>query len=585
MPRARPDAVPPSARSHWPYVALATLAVTGLPLAAVTAVQAAGFLRSTLASVAAAAALSLLASVAGAALWKRRRRSRDIVFADLMVWGWVRRLRAERRLSDAGELLGGLGELTAARRAEVLEQLSASLEARDPYTHGHSRRVTRYAEAIARGMGLPRDEVARIRTAAAVHDVGKIHTPREVLNNPGRLSDEEFAAIKRHPGEGAEMVAALGDDALTAMVRHHHERLDGRGYPDALDGDAIPLGARIIAVADTFDAITSTRPYRPGAAHKKALDILAKEAGTQLDPDAVAAFRRYYTGGRSVAWWSILVAEPSRLLSSLVGWLQGAGAAPLAKGVVVAGATALVGGAIAAPGPQAAEPRAERAKPAKTVRAERESGGGARELLAADAPAPEAPAANERRAAGRREAARPRKRGDGKTLEPTRRERGNAPAKGGATNGRSGSDGGGGAQVGGGSSDGGSSDGGSGGGGSGGGGAGGGSSGGSGGGSGGSSGGSTGGGSGGTGGGSTGSGGGSTGGGSTGSGGGVTVTTGDVPIVSDVLPEVKVPDPTGALPTVEVQVPQVEVPEVTVPGVEVGPVKVPPIKLPGVKLG
>ena len=556
-------------------MALATLAVTGLPLAAVTAFQAAGFLRSTLASVAAAAALSLLASVAGSALWKRRRRSRDIVFADLMVWGWVRRLRAERRLSDAGELLAGLDELTAARRAEVLEQLSASLEARDPYTHGHSRRVTRYAEAIARGMGLPRDEVARIRTAAAVHDVGKIHTPREVLNKPGRLSDEEFAAVKRHPGEGAEMVAALGDDALTAMVRHHHERLDGRGYPDGLAGDAIPLGARIIAVADTFDAITSTRPYRPGAAHKKALDILAKEAGTQLDPGAVAAFRRYYTGGRSVAWWSILVAEPPRLLSSLAGWLQGAGAAPLAKGVVAAGATALVGGAIAAPSPQAAEPRAERAKPATTVQAERDSGGGAREVLAADAPAVEEPAASERLAAGRREAANPRKRGERRTRRPERRERGTAPAKGGGTNGRGGAEGG--------SPEGGSGGGDGGGAGDGGGGSGSGGSGGSsGGGSGGSSGGS---GSGGSGGGSAGGGSTGSGGGSTGSGGGVTVTTGDVPIVSDVLPEVKVPDPTGALPTVEVQVPQVEVPEVTVPGVEVGPVTVPPVKLPGVKLG
>jgi HD-GYP domain-containing protein (c-di-GMP phosphodiesterase class II) len=551
-------------------VALATLAVTGLPLAAVTAVQAAGFLRSTLASVAAAAALSLLASVAGSALWKRRRRSRDIVFADLMVWGWIRRLRAERRLSDAGELLDGLDELPAARRVEVLEQLSASLEARDPYTHGHSRRVTRFAEAIARGMGLPRDEVARIRTAATVHDVGKIHTPREVLNKPGRLSDEEFAAVKRHPGEGAEMVAALGDEALTAMVRHHHERLDGRGYPDGLSGDTIPLGARIIAVADTFDAITSTRPYRPGAAHKKALDILAKEAGTQLDPGAVAAFRRYYTGGRSVAWWSILVAEPPRLLSSLLGWLQGAGAAPLAKGVVAAGATALVGGAIAAPSPQAAEPRAERAKPARTAQAERDAGGGAREVLAADAPAAEEPAASERRAAGRPKAAKPRKRGEKKARPRARRERGTAPAKGGGTDGRGGGARGGGSPEGS----------------SGGGGSGGGSAGGSGGGSGGSSGGS---GSGGTGGGSTGGGStgssDSTGGGSTGSGGGVTVTTGDVPIVSDVLPEVSVPDPTGALPTVEVQVPQVEVPEVTVPGVEVGPVKVPPIKLPGVKLG
>jgi putative nucleotidyltransferase with HDIG domain len=335
-------------------VALATLAVTGLPLAVVTAVQAAGLLRSTLASVAAAAALSLLVSAVGSAFWKRRRRSRDIVFADLMVWGWIRRLRAERRLSDANELLGELDELTGARRAELLERLSASLEARDPYTHGHSRRVTRYAEAIARGMGLPREEVARVRTAAAVHDVGKLHTPREVLNKPGRLTDEEFAAIKRHPGEGAEMVAALGDDALTAMVRHHHERLDGRGYPDGLAGEAIPLGARIIAVADTFDAITSSRSYGAARSHKMALDTLRKESGVQLDAGAVSAFLGYYSARRSVAWSALATSVPQRFFT----WLSAASHGVVAGAAL--GAAALSGlGSAAGPfasAPETAEP-------------------------------------------------------------------------------------------------------------------------------------------------------------------------------------------------------------------------------------
>ena len=137
--------------------------------------------------------------------------------------------------------------------------------------------MTRHAYMIARGMGLPPAEIARIRTAAALHDVGKLDTPREVLNKPGRLSDEEFALIQRHPVDGAAMVAELGDDEVTAIVRHHHERLDGGGYPDGLEGSEIPLGARIIAVADTFDALTSTRPYRPGCRHKKALDILREE--------------------------------------------------------------------------------------------------------------------------------------------------------------------------------------------------------------------------------------------------------------------------------------------------------------------
>ena len=193
--------------------------------------------------------------------------------------------------------------------------------------------------------------MARIRTAAAVHDVGKISTPREVLNKTGRLSEEEFAVIKRHPADGAAIVAEIGDPELTAMVRHHHERLDGRGYPDGLAGGEIPLGARIIAVADTFDAITSTRPYRAGARHKKALDTLRREAGAQLDPDAVAAFLRYYSGRRSVAWWSVLVTEPPRLAYWLLVWVQGAGATPLAKGAATAGVTALIGASVAGPRP------------------------------------------------------------------------------------------------------------------------------------------------------------------------------------------------------------------------------------------
>jgi putative nucleotidyltransferase with HDIG domain len=344
-------------KAYWAHVLLATFAVAVLPLLVVSAIQATGALGSTLFSVAAAAALSVGTSVTGSALWTRRRGARDVVFADLMIWGWVRRLRTERRLADASELLGNRANLTPSRQAELLERLSATLEARDPYTHGHSRRVTRHSEAIARRMGLTRVQVAKVRTAAAVHDVGKIKTPRDVLNKPGMLSDEEFAAIKLHPVDGAELVAGLGDPELTAMVRHHHERLDGGGYPDGLGGADIPLGARIIAVADTFDAITSTRPYRAGAKHKVALDILRKEAGSQLDPAAVTAFLSYYSGRSSVAWWSLLVAEPPRFLSWLLGWFQGAGATPLAKGVLAAGATALIGGTLASPPAPKAEIR------------------------------------------------------------------------------------------------------------------------------------------------------------------------------------------------------------------------------------
>lgn len=125
----------------------------------------------------------------------------------------------------------------------------------------------------------------RIRTAALIHDVGKLSVAEEVLAKPGKLTDEEYALVKQHSAAGADMVAALGDAELTRIVRHHHERVDGTGYPDGLKGIEIPLGARIISVVDTFDAITSERPYRRPAHHKRALDVLRHEAGTQLDPD------------------------------------------------------------------------------------------------------------------------------------------------------------------------------------------------------------------------------------------------------------------------------------------------------------
>jgi putative nucleotidyltransferase with HDIG domain len=352
---------------YLPRMVGATLVVTVLPGLAAGALQAVGLVHSWVLSAGVAVVLSMGAAALGSAWWARRPASRDIVFADLMLWGWLRRVRTERRLASARWLLGSSADLDPARKTALLERLSAALEGRDLYTHGHSRRVTRHAYRIARQLGLPAEESARIRTAAAVHDVGKIETPREVLNKPDRLSDDEFAIIKRHPVDGARMVAALGDDELTAMVRHHHERLDGRGYPDGLAGEDIPLGARVIAVADTFDALTSNRPYRPGCRHKKALDILRKEAGAQLDPDAVAAFLGYYSGRRAIPLWSTVAAAPSRLAAWILSGVQGATAAPLGGGAASLGAAFLVGATLAgspATGEAARPAKAEARKPA-----------------------------------------------------------------------------------------------------------------------------------------------------------------------------------------------------------------------------
>jgi HD-GYP domain-containing protein (c-di-GMP phosphodiesterase class II) len=132
--------------------------------------------------------------------------------------------------------------------------------------------------------------VTKVRIAAAVHDVGKIKTPREVLTKPGRLDDSEFEIVKHHPVDGAAMVRNLGDAEITAMVRHHHERLDGTGYPDRLAGDEIPLGARVFAVADALDAMTSHRPYRRAMSWQAARTEILAQSKRQFDPNVVDAF-------------------------------------------------------------------------------------------------------------------------------------------------------------------------------------------------------------------------------------------------------------------------------------------------------
>jgi putative nucleotidyltransferase with HDIG domain len=334
---------------YLPHVIVTTLAVVVLPVLIVTELRVQGVISGIIPLLVAGLAISFGISSMGAAIWKTRPGSGDLLFGDLIVWGFVRRWRVDRRLSGAASLLGlhrdagGEGDTIApGRKAKLLEQLSGALEARDPYTHGHSRRVARHAATMARRMGLPQDEVAKIRSAAAIHDVGKVKTPGEVLAKPGGLTDGEFAVIKRHPVDGAEMVAELEDPELTEMVLHHHERLDGGGYPAGLSGDRIPLGSRIIAVADTFDAITSARPYRPAKAHKKALDVLRAETGSQLDPDAVEAFRGYYSGLRPVAVWAIVANFPQRLFAGLFDQLT-SGVASASKVMAATAATVVAG--------------------------------------------------------------------------------------------------------------------------------------------------------------------------------------------------------------------------------------------------
>ncbi len=170
---------------------------------------------------------------------------------------------------------------------ELLELFVHTVEFRDPYTSGHSQRVARFSRVIARAVGLPTKEVQRIGRAALLHDVGKIHEVfAPILSKPGKLTPEERAIMELHPVKSAELVAKLSDfEDIVADVRHHHERFDGMGYPDRLRGKAIPIGSRIIAFADTIDAMTTDRPYRKGMTAEEVRAELIRCRGEQFDPD------------------------------------------------------------------------------------------------------------------------------------------------------------------------------------------------------------------------------------------------------------------------------------------------------------
>jgi hypothetical protein len=330
-------------RRYLPLAVLTTALVIVLPGLLVSAIAPRGGPLLMAGSALAAVAVSMVTATAGAALWKRQRRSCDLVFSDLLLWGWLRRCWTERRLSQARDLFDSARKAGPAVSIELVTGLSRLLEGRDAYTHRHGQRVARYAGQIADAMHLSPVEIAKIRTAAAVHDVGKLYTPREILNNPNRLSEAEYEVAKRHAAWGGRMLAAVGDEEITAIVRHHHERMDGRGYPDGLCGSEIPIGARIIAVADTFDAITSSRAYRAACPHRRALDVLAEESGAQLDPAAVAAFRRSYAARRSVAWLALAAAVPARTFAALQTATQGlAGAGGIASILPAAGAAGVL---------------------------------------------------------------------------------------------------------------------------------------------------------------------------------------------------------------------------------------------------
>ena len=205
---------------------------------------------------------------------------------------------SELQLVEATANFLGLFHQNAFRFAEQRQQflgtlhaLSAAVDAKDPYTHGHSERVGLLASRMAARLGWDEDKVEAVRVAGLLHDIGKIGVPESVLRKPSRLTDDEFGQIKQHPATGHRILADL--PSLTFHlpgVLHHHERWDGRGYPDRLVGEQIPMVARLLAFADTFDAMSSSRAYRKGMDRETVLGEIRKASGTQFDPALVDAF-------------------------------------------------------------------------------------------------------------------------------------------------------------------------------------------------------------------------------------------------------------------------------------------------------
>lgn len=181
---------------------------------------------------------------------------------------------------------------------QTIDALISAAAQRDKTAEGHSQRVTRYCLAIGRAVELPSDELTNLRYAASLHDIGKVAISRKILNKLGKLTDGEFAIMKQHSTIAIRILQKVdGLAEAVPLIKHHHERFDGRGYPDQLCGEGIPLGSRIIAVAEAFDILTSDVPWRDAMDQESALAEVEACAGTQFDPDIVRSFRHALASG------------------------------------------------------------------------------------------------------------------------------------------------------------------------------------------------------------------------------------------------------------------------------------------------
>jgi HD-GYP domain-containing protein (c-di-GMP phosphodiesterase class II) len=336
---------------------LATLAVVLAPVAVTLAAISWGLPDpQVVVSAALGLALSCAAAAIGTSMWLRRPESLEVSFGELMLWRYLRRRHAERSIEAHSAELRAVPPISAltvvpGRRVDLLHRLSDALEAKDPYTHGHSRRVSRHAYRTAMCLNLPSHDIEDLRIAAALHDVGKIDLPDAILRKPGDLTEAELESVRRHPDIGADMVAAAAAPAVSEAIRFHHEAWDGSGYPHGLRGEEIPLFARIICVADAYDAMTSARPYRAGMGRAEAVAALRAGSGTQFDPNVVEAFIDALPAGLQAAGAFLMFAVPTQALRKVAAWSKAAGGGSLATAAGTTAFAVMIGGASLHPVP------------------------------------------------------------------------------------------------------------------------------------------------------------------------------------------------------------------------------------------
>ena len=209
----------------------------------------------------------------------------------LLIESGIKSIEQMHEIKRINEMLKESKEQLERAYLDTIQSLRYAVEAKDPYTRGHSDRVSEYAVLIGRKMGLPEDEVKTLQIGGLFHDIGKIGVPDSILQKEAKLTDDEYSQIKNHPSIGAHILGeAEAFKDIIPIVKHHHERFDGRGYPSRLSGEEIPLLARITAVADTFDAMTSKRSYRNALDIQYVKEEIERCKGTQFDPKIAEVF-------------------------------------------------------------------------------------------------------------------------------------------------------------------------------------------------------------------------------------------------------------------------------------------------------